>query len=256
LAKKHWTKRSRETGEFGSEESREIQVGSPGKERQMGFQVNSRWYSPKPIEAAVGDEHDKLSAWHRLRLLTGEEYVKRIAAKRDAEKRRLLKQSRRTIGADKIAVCNEYLLIFGSHERTGAMCKLISHEPAEIFWPVFIWNWPHCDATWKWRTQLVETLQRVGPCSQEYYRKYGGDRGEFFDSLPDQTIVYRGAPRSRIHGAVSWTTDKAIAQGFAQGHRGIAVPNPVVAVGVIEKVRVFLATIAANMKFSAYRATS
>jgi hypothetical protein len=38
MGQKHWTKRSRKTGEFmGSEESREVQVGSSGKERQIAL---------------------------------------------------------------------------------------------------------------------------------------------------------------------------------------------------------------------------
>jgi hypothetical protein len=34
MSQKHWTKRSRETGEFyGSEEGRQVQIGASGKER-------------------------------------------------------------------------------------------------------------------------------------------------------------------------------------------------------------------------------
>jgi hypothetical protein len=86
---------------------------------------------------------------------------------------------------------------------------------------------------------LVEIFHRVGPCHD-----YGPDleEGDFFYSLPDRITVYRGASRSRIDGAISWTTDIEVAQRFAHGHRGIAVPDPVVATGTINKFDVFLAT--------------
>ena len=38
------------------------------------------------------------------------------------------------------------------------------------------------------------------------------------------------------------TTDVHVAEGFARGHRGIRVPDPVVATGTIAKSAVFLAT--------------
>jgi hypothetical protein len=111
-----------------------------------------------------------------------------------------------------------------------------------FFWPVFIQNWPMCDASWGCNARLVKTLGRVGPCSPDQYSAHVEDGGAFFDCLEDQITVYRGASRSRIHGAISRTTDLDVARRFARGHRGIAVPDPVIAIGVIDKAAVFLAT--------------
>jgi hypothetical protein len=49
-----------------------------------------------------------------------------------------------------------------------------------------------------------------------------------YDELPEQILIYRGCSRSRVKGA-SWTTDINVAKAFAEGHRGIAVPDPVIA---------------------------
>jgi hypothetical protein len=173
---------------------------------------------------------------------TAEEYQRLVDGQRyrTAEKRRLLKQAQSATGVEKVAVIREYMLLLGSHERIAAMMPLIEHEPAEVFWPVFLDCWSDCDNTWEWNEQLVETLHRVGPCN--CYREQAEDGGAFFDSLPEQITVYRGGSRARIDGAISWTTSIDIAEGFARGHRFIRVPDPVVATGTINKSAVFLAT--------------
>ena len=61
----------------------------------------------------------------------------------------------------------------------------------------------------------------------------------FFDQLPDQVEVFRGCSRPRVRG-VSWTTDRDVAAGFAQGHRSILVPDPVIVSAVIPKGAVFI----------------
>lgn len=58
---------------------------------------------------------------------------------------------------------------------------------------------------------------------------------------PDRLTVYRGASRARI-AAVSWTTDLEVARRFASGHRGIGVPDPVIAMAEISGDEVFWAT--------------
>jgi hypothetical protein len=57
--------------------------------------------------------------------------------------------------------------------------------------------------------------------------------------LPDKLRVFRGCSRERVLG-VAWTTDRQVAEGFARGHRGIPVPDPVVASGVIDRRQVFM----------------
>jgi hypothetical protein len=158
-----------------------------------------------------------------------------------AKKRESRKRARRACGPAKIAAVNDFLLMLGSHERLGAMLPLIEDEPAAIFWPIFMCNWPHCDATGAWNEWLVTVLRRVGPCPVEVYRAHAKDHGEFFVGLPRTFTIYRGGSRARINGAVSWTVDREVARGFAHGHRFIAVPDPVIASATINKADIFAA---------------
>jgi hypothetical protein len=162
---------------------------------------------------------------------------RRLAAK----KREARKRAQRASGTAKIAAADAFLLMLGSAERLGEMLPLIEDEPAAIFWPIFMHNWPHCDATGPWVAQLVMALRRVGPCPVEVYREHAADHGEFFAGLPRRFTIYRGASRAHINGAVSWTVDREIACGFAHGHRGIAVPDPVIASATINKADIFAA---------------
>lgn len=56
--------------------------------------------------------------------------------------------------------------------------------------------------------------------------------------LADPAPVYRGCSRARVEG-LSWTTDFELVRGFANGHRGIPVPKPVVAKANICKDGIF-----------------
>lgn len=60
----------------------------------------------------------------------------------------------------------------------------------------------------------------------------------FFDGLPDPIRVYRGCSRQHVMG-IAWTTDRDVAKGFAQGHRGIPVPDAIIAEADIPKSAVF-----------------
>ena len=90
---------------------------------------------------------------------------------------------------------------------------------AKVFWPAFLDAWPNCDDTWPWQKHLLEVLGWFGlewPGS-EFLEP---DAHAFFDFLPDPVTIFRGCSRPRVRG-VSWTTDKAVAEAFACGHRGI-----------------------------------
>ena len=50
--------------------------------------------------------------------------------------------------------------------------------------------------------------------------------------------MHRGCSRPRVRG-VSWTTDRAVAKTFARGHRGIRLPEPVVATAMVPKAAIF-----------------
>jgi hypothetical protein len=133
------------------------------------------------------------------------------------------------------------LSYLSSEAVIGEMISLIAEEPPEIFWPIFAEQWPRCDAAWEWSDVLVLLFQRVGPCPMNYYYADVGFQidGEFYKDfwrdVPEQLTVYRGAARSRIEGAISWTTDKRVAENFARGHRGIPVHDPVIATATIDK---------------------
>ena len=108
-----------------------------------------------------------------------------------------------------------------------------------MFWPAFLDAWPNCDDTWPWQKHLLEVLGWFGlewPGS-EFLEP---DAHAFFDFLPDPVTIFRGCSRPRVRG-VSWTTDKAVAEAFACGHRGIRVPDPVLAEALVPKEAVFAA---------------
>jgi hypothetical protein len=134
-----------------------------------------------------------------------------------------------------------------SQDRIAELVPLIEHETPKIFWKLFIDIWPTCDAAWEWQKVLAVLFRRVGPCPIEYLHADAGFKvdGEFFEEfwdLPEQLTLYRGSSRSRIKGAISWTTDEDIAKKFAHGHRGIRVSDPVIATATINKADIFAAT--------------
>src|SRR3954469_20892705 len=64
---------------------------------------------------------------------------------------------------------------------------------------------------------------------------------KLFEPLPRQVQVFRGCSAHRVR-SVAWTTNQAVAEGFARGHRGLQVPEPVVATAVIPKEHIFFVT--------------
>ncbi len=101
----------------------------------------------------------------------------------------------------------------------------------EIWWAIFADAWSVCDATWKWYEWLGREARRVGPHPSVAV-------------LPDDftATVYRGGSRERIAGAISWTTSIEVARTFARGHRGIAVPDPVIATASVTKPDIYWMT--------------
>jgi hypothetical protein len=129
----------------------------------------------------------------------------------------------RTEGPAKIEATRRYLTLLSSEKRIRGMTRLIEDASPEVFWPIFCASWSSCDFTWSWNQRIVDALHRVGPCPPELGRGPAAGENDFYESLPDDMTVYRGAERSRIEGAFSWTTDRTIALGFARGHQAIPV---------------------------------
>ena len=104
----------------------------------------------------------------------------------------------------------------------------------EEFWRIFQTGWSALDATWQYRTELKRLLDRR-PSACNYFDK--SDKASY-DRLPELVTVYRGCSFPKIR-ALSWTTDRSIAEDFARGHRRIAVPLAVVAQATIPKEAVY-----------------
>ncbi|MGU3358921.1 hypothetical protein ACLBWX_01165 [Methylobacterium sp. M6A4_1b] len=128
----------------------------------------------------------------------------------------------------------------GSHDRLPAFIGWAQEHGAELgadpaqFWAGFHQTWIDCDDTWDHRDELLELLRdfdaEAEPCAS---LREDSDRA-FYASLPDRITVYRGCDMDRVMG-LAWTTDKAVALGFTKGHRGISVPNPVLASAFVRK---------------------
>lgn len=93
------------------------------------------------------------------------------------------------------------------------------------FWPVFLEAWPKCDDTWECRHDILEAMDFY----RGFFLSYATDAERaFYDRLPNWITIYRGCSRDRVFG-LSWTLDRKVAERFARGHRGIMVPDPVIA---------------------------
>ena len=126
-----------------------------------------------------------------------------------------------------------------STNRLDIMLEALKFQPAHVFWPVFIDVWSCCDDTWSVSADLRRALRRHHAKSPGTRYLGKADRA-FFDVLPDPVEVFRGCRRPRVRG-VSWTTCATVAAGFARGHRGIRVPDPVIAQAMVPKAAVFAA---------------
>jgi hypothetical protein len=98
-----------------------------------------------------------------------------------------------------------------------------------------------CDATWECHNELIEFLELMeclnGGDDMRPIDYLNPEDKAAFASLPKHIRIYRGCSLSCVYG-FSWTTDRKIAEAFAQGHRGVSVPDPVIASLRIPKHRV------------------
>jgi hypothetical protein len=103
---------------------------------------------------------------------------------------------------------------------------------------VFFQNWSHCDDTWYLQDDLLRQLQRFEDEASGVEFLSAKARAAY-NALPDSVRVFRGSSRERVMG-VTWTIDREIATGFAQGHRFIEVSDPVIAMGVVRCLEQYL----------------
>lgn len=109
-----------------------------------------------------------------------------------------------------------------SQSRAGHLVELTAGTDAATFWEVFQMCWSTCDDTWRWQRDLLTLLRRHQPFEAHATE----DHRAFLQSLPDPVRLYRGATRLRTRG-MSWSTDRAVAEAFARGHRGITLTDAV-----------------------------
>jgi hypothetical protein len=124
-----------------------------------------------------------------------------------------------------------------SEDRAYEMLRLTQIVDSEVFWKVFHHCWSSCDDTWALNRALIQCLSFHN--AEDPARSYmDREQAKFYTALPDVITVFRGCSKERIRG-VSWTTDVAVAEGFARGHRGITPPNPIVARARIPSSEIF-----------------
>jgi len=135
---------------------------------------------------------------------------------------------------EKIAAIQKYIGLFSSEKVAQQILMLTRNKSALVFWSVFAVEWSGCDDAYDFNSDFVERFKRNGPCPSQL-------RSGFWNSLDDQLVVYRGTSRSRVDG-IAWSVDRTVADKFAKGMRGIAVPDPVIATGVVAKADIYFAT--------------
>ena len=140
-------------------------------------------------------------------------------------------------GDELVSGLNGYLYMLSSEKRPAEMLLLLHGASPETFWKVFLTQWPSCDRTWEDTNSLIGQLRKASSKVSAYAYSDDASRA-FYDNLPDDVHVYRGCSRERIDG-IAWTTDKSIAAGFAHGHRGIEVLDPVIVTATIPKTDIF-----------------
>jgi hypothetical protein len=130
------------------------------------------------------------------------------------------------------------LYLVSSEKRAHEMVSLLEHaSSADVVLQVFLEHWPNCDDTWSCNNRLLLLLRKAtGQLSTPPY--YTAEQRAFFDDLPETVTVHRGCSRARVAG-ISWTTELSVAMQFARGHRGIRVPQPVIATAQVLKNEIF-----------------
>lgn len=171
--------------------------------------------------AAIGRENDWQSA---LR------FIKWAALEREVE---AFVQSGGHGGAK---AATETLWMADSEFRLPLLLGLMDGLPKADARQLFLEFWTVCDDTWPHRDRLIDTLRRLFGDGQMSYRT--SEDQAFHTDLSNPTTLWRGCSRERVKG-VAWTTDRDIAVGFAEGHRGIPVPDPVLVQATVRKDAVF-----------------
>ncbi len=113
----------------------------------------------------------------------------------------------------------------------------ICEEPADVAWPVLIYNWSICDGLYTNRGPYLDLMRHLKhqwpPISF-----YNADDQHFWNALPDIVTVFRGCGRRQVRG-LSWTTNREIAAFFAKGGRFRPPYAPSIACATVSKSDIF-----------------
>jgi hypothetical protein len=130
----------------------------------------------------------------------------------------------------------EYLLSFGSYQRTEPMYFLMLASVPRRCLQIFL-EWGNTgDAPWGWRSHLSQALRR-SLADVALTELLSPDKLTFYTRLPDPTPIWRGCERDRQRG-LYWTTSRAVAEDFARGVRCIN-KNPTLVTAEIPKQHIF-----------------
>jgi hypothetical protein len=131
----------------------------------------------------------------------------------------------------------EYVGYFDSCARTEHLVGLMAMAgSARRVLSIFSEIGNMCDAPWPRRSILADLL-RGARANVELFEVLGLAEWTWLEALPPIIAVYRGCQRGRERG-LSWTTERAVAEGFAKGKRCINA-DPTLVSAQIPKQHIF-----------------
>jgi hypothetical protein len=110
-----------------------------------------------------------------------------------------------------------YLLQFDSYARTKPMTWLLMLAPARRRLEIFLESGNMCDAPWLFRKKIAKCL-REALAEIDLIEVLGPEERAFYEAQPDPIPVWRGCRHGRERG-LHWTTNRVLAEEFAQGKR-------------------------------------
>ncbi len=110
------------------------------------------------------------------------------------------------------------LTTFDSYDRSPALALVLSRAPTSACCLRAYLEWGCvCDARWLNRSSIAECLRKA--CAEVLLADFLTPEPRcFYDALANIVEIWRGCERGRERG-LSWTTDRAVAEGFAAGRR-------------------------------------
>jgi hypothetical protein len=130
-----------------------------------------------------------------------------------------------------------YLASFDSYKRSEVVAWVLycTRHPERCL-RIFLGCGSVCDAPWPYRSMVAGAL-RGARAEVNLLDVLEPAARDFYVALPGLVPVWRGCERGRERG-LHWTTDRTVAEGFAQGRRCIN-PNPTLVHAEIPKQHIF-----------------